>query len=91
MQSKDRMNEFLNNAVEHLLTHQGAFYDKLEKGDISAIKMVFDFVSKNSPKPLNKKHENNVTIEKIGDVSYDDAFEIIKDTLSQAIEQEDFD
>lgn len=91
MEPRDSMNDFLNTAVDHLMRNKGAFLEKLDKGDIAAIKMVFEFISKNASKSPSKLPKYKNTSANIKDMDYDEAFEFIKDNLAETISEEDTD
>lgn len=91
MQARENMNEFLNLAANHLMSNKDAFLAKLDKGDIAAIKMVFDFINKNSPKSASKNTNTDNDKVNIKDMNYDEAFELIKDNIAEAISEEDTD
>lgn len=82
------MNDFLMHSVTHLLNNNKAFLDKLEKGDISAIKMLLEFINKTAPKAKPAKGKATVETSKFEDMKYDQAFETLKDTLEENVDGE---
>lgn len=91
MEPRDAMNDFLNTAAEHLKKNNGAFLEKLEKGDIAAIKMIFEFVNKNNSKLDSKQTKNKNDSANIKDMEYDEAFNFFKDNLAETNSEEDTD
>lgn len=82
------MNEFLNHAAQHLLNNRHKFLEKLENGDITAIKMLLDFISKTAPK-TKKNAQPPVENNNIEDMKYEQAFETLKDALEEKIDQQE--
>ena len=91
MEAKDSMDDFLNTAVDRLMRNNEAFLIKLDKGDIAAIKMIFEFINKNNSKQTSKSSKDNNSSVKIKDMDYDEAFDFIKDNLTETISEEDTD
>ena len=91
MEPKDAMNIFLNTAVDRLMRNNEAFLLKLDKGDIAAIKMIFEFVNKNTAKTISKQANSKNDSLSIKDMDYDEAFDFIKDNLAETSPEEDTD
>lgn len=80
MQLKESLQEFLYSSLLHLMQNPGKFHEKLESGDINAIKTLFDFVNKISPGVKDVKSCKNTKISaNYEDMKYEDAFECYKE------------
>lgn len=77
MRPDEYLHEFLASSIKHLLKNPGKFLNKIENGDINAIKMILDFIHKSIPKPLVDSKKNYSDIYE--DLQYEEAFKMLKE------------
>lgn len=83
MQHNELMDEFLEMSIKYLTEHSENFLKKLENGDISAIKTLFDYINKTGTRKPDKQKKNQKITLNYGDMSYEEAFEHIKEAITK--------
>lgn len=83
MKNNDYLNSFLTIAMNHLNDNKGGFLNKLEKGDVAAIKLLLDYVNRLNTAQYelleSKKNKKN----NIKGLAYDKAFDCLKENITE--------